>query len=510
MERQERLWSLWLAWLPPLYVLSPLSLMALRSFTSLPRPVRALLGLYAMTQLLPALLAPEPLLAVGLATLRTALTAGLICVGALLADRPGSVPFPLLALGLNAVYLSALILSLLEGRDFLTARLHHPYMTTTTLGVLGAVGLWWSAFHEVRWPARLLTAFLAGGTLLLSGSRGALLAALVGLTVGALARGRWRVPTPALVLTLLAFAGLAWYGARSDFAAVSRLADLSLAGRQVIWHNVRTVIASEPFSGVGPYRLGTRLASPQSCQTFADAREELGCPAWFDDLGQPWLIAHNAALQQWSESGPVGTAGLFLLLGAVTVAAWRGRQPFALATLGGLLVTNLNDNTLLVPGVFTGELFWVLAGTQLPSLRLRSAGLHVGLTGAFLLAALSAPPLLALRPPHLSAPPALNVLYAPGTTAQTEDYTIFASLTLPPGPYLVTLNTCTVSCRAVQTRPVTSAGEPITIDARKLRLLPVDQQRLELLIFPNSGARLGVAASTAWTVRRTPAAPTTP
>src|SRR6476659_1688592 len=79
------LWlRVWAAILPAVYFLSPLTLLALPALRRLPRPVWWVLGAYALSQQLPALLTPEPLLASVLALGRTALMLGLIAAGAAL------------------------------------------------------------------------------------------------------------------------------------------------------------------------------------------------------------------------------------------------------------------------------------------------------------------------------------------------------------------------------------------------------------------------------------------
>ena len=447
----------WLALLAPLYFLAALSVFALPRLRTLPRPVGWVLVFYALSQQLPALLAPEPLLASGLALGRTVLMFGLIALGTALAS---SRALAWLAVGLGVVYLSAVGLSVAGGLNPLAQRLSHPYMSSITLGLAGAAGIWVALFAGGRlwglvWRVPLGLGGL--GVLLLSGSRGPLAAALVGCALGfAVRQGR------GVALGILAGAALLgggfYVGQRLELPAISRLGSADTSGRDLVWADALSVIRSAPLGGVGSYRLGTRLAAPgEECTLWTAADGSAPpCPAWAQRLGQPWLIAHNATLQQLAETGPLGLLGLFTLLGVVGAAAWRERDPLAVAVLSGLLLASANDNTLLVPGPFVGELFWVTAGSVLARLPARSpaVGWAGGLTAAGLLAALSVP-LLSTALPRSPAPPArLSALIAPRTVTDPQDYVAYVRLELPPGRYRLVMRACQLSCSMVRVIPL--------------------------------------------------------
>ncbi|WP_264777356.1 O-antigen ligase family protein [Deinococcus aetherius] len=491
----------WLAALPVVYVISPLALLALPALRRLPRVVWWVLGVYTLSQQLPALFAPEPLLASVLALARTGLMFGLIAVGVLLADTGrlrAMVP------GLLAVYLTAFAFTVLGHADLLVQRLGHPYMTPITLGLAGTLGVWLALFAPGRLGWRLPLGVLALGVLLLSGSRGSLAAALVGCAAGFVIRRGRRLAVG--VLAGVALLGVAFLlGQRLELGAITRLGSADTTGRDIVWENTLSVIRSEPWSGVGSYRLGGRLAAPgDACELWAAADGQAPvCPAWVRGLGSPWLIAHNVTLQQLAETGPVGLLGLFALLGAVAGAALAQRDPLGMAVISGLLVATVNDNTLLVPSPFFAEVFWIAAGSQLLSLRRPSAG--TGALTAALMLALSAPLLASALPTPPGPPPQIALLNAPTTVRSPHDYITFVRFDLPPGRYRASLHSCLESCARIASLPFTvdAGGAPVITLSGSLR--PVRRQVLELRLHPGtSSLRPQPLGTRRWTVEVRP------
>lgn len=470
----------WLAVLPAAYVLSPLALLALPQLRRLPRPVWWLLGFYALSQQLPALFAPEPVLASLLALARTLLMLGLIGVGVALGD---SGRLRMMGWGLALVFLTALIFTGLGGADLIIQRLSHPYMTPITLGVAGAFGVWIALFCTGKLLWRVPLGLLATAVLLLSGSRGALAAMLVGVGAGFIVRRGSRVLAGVLAGAALLAGGI-FLGRQLDLSAVIRLSSADTTGRDVLWYDVLSVIQSEPWSGVGSYRLGARLTPPGgSCELFVSpAGSAPECPAWVESLGNPWLIAHNVTMQQLAETGPLGLLGLFVLLGAVVLAAIQARSALGLAVLSGLLIATLNDNTLLVPSPFFAEVFWITAGALLMHLQFTGAG--IGLTATGLLTVLSLPMLSFLRSPASPQELELTFLNAPPTAQAAQPYRALAQLEGAPGRYRAVWRGCLDSCLSLQTQPfeIREGTSPVLIFEKTL--FPADRQQVELLIYP--------------------------
>jgi O-antigen ligase len=495
--------SYWLALLPALYVISPLALLALPQLRRLPKHIWWLLGGYALSQQLPALLTPEPLLASLLALGRTLLLFGLIGVGAALSEASRLRPA---AIGLFVVYLTAVIYSLAGGTDFLVGRLTHPYMTAITVGLSGAFGVWLSLFGRGRRVWRVPLGVLAVLVLVLAGSRGPLAATVVGCVVGAAAQGNRRVVLALVAGGVLVSGGL-FLGDRAGLDSVRRLGSADTTGRDIVWSTALGVIQNEPWGGVGSYRLGQYLApSGDGCTLFLTADgQQPSCPAWIKRLGNPWLIAHNVTLQQLAETGPLGLLGLLTLLTAVVVACIQRRDPLACAVVAGLVLSTVTDNTLLVPSPFFAEFFWVLAGTQLTGLR--QVPWWSGVTGSVLALGLSAPLLAASfdrsRAP-VQVPPRLTFLSAPDTTRQGQPYMVAARFDIPAGGYRVTLASCTRICTPLVTVPlqIDSGADMTPLSLLTVRLPAVAYQRVELRLLPGQSSfnlqSLGVRS---WTVK---------
>ncbi len=501
----------WLAFLAPLYVLSTLALLGLPGLKKLPSLTLWILGFYALSQQLPALFAPEPLLASVLALGRTLLILGLIGTGALLGSAARTRP---LAWGLAAVFLTAIATNLFNQVDFFVYRLNHPYMTSVTLGLAGAVAVWLALFSAGRWYWRVPLGILALVVLLLSGSRGPLLAALVGVLSGLVLLRRKRY---FLLVTVgvVAVAGGVMVGSRDTVQALGRLVQVDVSGREVVWRNTRTVIHEFPLNGVGSYRLGNYLSEPEQCLLFdvnTTRQQQSTCPGWLSTLGQPWLIAHNAILQQLAETGPAGLAGLLLLLGSVVTASFvRARpEPLAAAVVMGLLVSSITDNTLLVPSPFSAELFWLVAGTQLVNMKTERLQGALAL-GTLLPALLLSVPVLLLGWPGVGGKQGpgqqvqIQTLLAMQRVSSIKDYPVFVQFRLPPGQYMAALNTCTPTCRPLRTSVfgVTSDQSPM-IQWEIPSLAAVPSQRLELLVYAQPSRGLQPLAVYHWEVKRRP------
>ncbi|WCM40471.1 O-antigen ligase family protein [Thermus antranikianii] len=387
---------------PPLALLAPLFLGHLRRLSPW---ALGLLGVYALSVLLPALGAPEPL-AFPLALGRVLYVLGLVGAGVALyagASSPTQALKPL-GYGLFLLYITAFVATYLTfGDQAVQQRLMHPFHSPVGLGFMGAMGVLLAVYLRYPWPFRLLLGLLGGAVLLLSASRGGMLALLVGGAGGLLFRGRG--------LWALGLAGLVLFAASTlDTPISERFFQAHLSGREGLWLRAYEVYQAHPWTGVGPYVLGDYLKGTLFGECFLfpllEARG-LTCPGWLKPLGGLWSFAHNHLLQALGESGIFGGVGLLLLVGGFLAAAWGEGLLFSL--LLAFVAMGMTDNPFSVPSPFRGEIFFLVGGMALArGVRLPAT---LGLAGA---AALlwSLPFLyLATRPP--TPPPALAYLAFP-------------------------------------------------------------------------------------------------
>ncbi|MFN3180219.1 MAG: O-antigen ligase family protein, partial [Thermus sp.] len=231
---------------PPLALLAPLFLGHLRRLAPW---ALGLLGFYALSLLLPALFAPEPL-AFPLALGRVFYVLGLVGAGlALQAQATPSQALRPLGLGLLLLYGSALLASYLTfGNKVVQERLMHPFHSPVGLGFLGGVGVLLAVYIRYPWPFRLLLGLLGGAVLFLTASRGGMLGLLLGGALGLLFRGRgfWALGVAGVLLFL---------AANLDNPLSGRFFQTQLSGREGLWLRAYAVYAAHPWTGGGPYVL---------------------------------------------------------------------------------------------------------------------------------------------------------------------------------------------------------------------------------------------------------------
>lgn len=454
--QQSPTWlRIWIALLPALPILSPVALIGLSELRKLEPSIQFILGVYAVTQLTAALLTPQPLLALGMAALRTLFMFGLIGLGVRLRN---SVNLYALAAGLTVVYMTALLSAVnLLGNDLLSMRLSHPYYTSISLGIAGAFGVWIALDARMwRWPLRLAVGGLGLVILLLSGSRGPLLLALVGVLLLVQVRAQRKLVLS--VIAVLLIIGSVFFGFVGT--TLSRIASVDTTGRDVVWNDVLSVVSRYPAGGVGAYQLGPLIAPTDSRCVLYDALAVRGveCPPIVAAVNNFWVIAHNGFLQQAGETGLIGTLGLYLLLGAIAWSSWIAREPLALAVLISLLVGNFTDNVVLVPSPFFAEVFWLVAGMSLSAFR--PVSLHSVLLIAAALVGLSAFPIWAgLRSVSANPELILTSLEAARRWRVEEPYNVRIGLMLPRGTYRIQLRACDKTCRTVAvTSPFRTPG----------------------------------------------------
>jgi O-antigen ligase len=383
---------------PPLALLSPLFLPWLRRLEPW---AKVLLGLYALSVLVPALFAPEPL-ALPLALGRVVYVLSLVGVGVALAQggKPEKALSPL-GPGLFLLFVSALLASYLTfGDKVVENRLMHPFHSPVGLGFMGTLGLLLALYVGYPWPFRLLLGLLGGTVLLLSASRGGLMALFLAGSGGLLFRGR--------SLMALGLAGLLLFAASLlDTPLTERFFQTHLSGREGLWLRAHEVFQAHPWTGVGPYVLGDYLQGTllPGCFLFPllEARG-LTCPDWLRPFGGLWSFAHNHLLQALGESGLPGAVGLLLLVGAFLGAAWG--EGLLFSGLLAFVAMGVMDNPFSVPSPFRGEIFFLLGGMAL------SRGVRPARTLALggLVALLWTLPFLYLATRPTPPPPAL--LYA--------------------------------------------------------------------------------------------------
>lgn len=360
----------WLPWVigltpvfPPLYLAA---FGALGSLRELPRWVRLVLLFFAASQLAAALFTPRPLASLGLAALRVLLVLAMIAAGYWLRDSRRLRP---LVWGYVAVFITAWVYTLATlGLAGVQGRLSHPFYYIVSLGLLGAICLW----LVVSWRGgnpwwRIAVGALATATLLASGSRGPLLAFVVGIVAAALNGGRHflKLLVPLLLIGVAAFGLVPQLRAANP---VERIATGGLSGRDEVWQNAWDAFKFSPLGGSGPYQLGPYLTFlyRDGCQLNPVLEKNgIHCPAWLRPYTGAWLIAHNAALHVLAETGIIGGLGYLALFLLGAWHTWRSRDSLLVAVFWGYTAMNTVDVVIAVPSPHFAELAWVVLGLSL-------------------------------------------------------------------------------------------------------------------------------------------------
>jgi len=182
-----------------------------------------------------------------------------------------------------------------------------------------ALGLAWA----LRGPASAMTRCLlsaAGATcaagVLLTASRGALVATFVALLALVAFGGRWRGRVAAVSAAMLV-AGVAWFAVFAPSGARDHLSeDDGGSGRTALWLVSTRMVADHPLEGVG--LAGFRDASPRYVVRPGALRSDV-------ILRTP-RHAHNTYLEVAAEQGLVGLALLLALVGACVAAGMRAAR----------------------------------------------------------------------------------------------------------------------------------------------------------------------------------------
>ena len=350
--------------LPSIYIISPLSILGIAGLRVLNSGAVALLVMYAFSQIFPSLIIKDPAYPFLGGFIKTLFIMGLIGLGCNMNLNRTSI---YMSIGLCFVIVFAFSYSFLTNQNILYQRLAHPYMTSTTLGIAGSLIAMSALFADFSYlqknfkaAARLGFAFIGCAGVVSSGSRGAIICLISGSICALLLRYDWK-KLLYMLLSFLIVGCAAYISGLFKIELFNRLLSLSGSGRELIWDSVRKVITENPLSGVGTYQLGKYLEPQTQCTLWVDK-----CPEWISNLilntGKPWLIAHNAALQQLSETGIIGFFGLALLLGVIAKSALNSQNSMAISIIFGFFFVSGIDNLLIVPSPFFSEFFWIVSG----------------------------------------------------------------------------------------------------------------------------------------------------
>ena len=362
----------WVPWLiaatpvfPPLYAAA---FGTLRTLRDLPKSVQYVLWFFVGTQLLAALLAPQPLLSLPLAAARALLVLAMISAGMYLRD---SRRLRYVVWGELIVFATAWTFTLATGGpESILNRLGHPYYYFVSLGLLCTVALWiivsWKGANPWwRFPAGAF----ALATLIASGSRGPILALAAGALAAVLV-GNFRYLRALALIGLIGVTALGFIPAVRDVNPAERIATSGLSGRDQVWQGALNAFKDNPLGGQGPYQIGPFLTylNKDGCH-LTPTLEQAGvtCPQWLARFSGAWLIAHNVLLHSLAETGVIGTLGLIILYGFGAVVVWRSRDGLLLAIFWGFTAMNMVDVVTAVPSPHFSELFWVAVGMAIVS-----------------------------------------------------------------------------------------------------------------------------------------------
>jgi O-antigen ligase len=198
-------------------------------------------------------------------------------------------------------------------------------------------------FRRLFWVGIIL---LAGG-IVYSGSRGAVVGLMIGLSVYPLSRASFSSRIRLALAAVFALGFLAWASFEVDFMRTRwerTLQEGDVAGRFEIYQAAWEMFKEEPLFGWGPVRQLSELGSR---------------------LGLEWRNTHNIYLWILIEMGALGGIPFFVGLWLSWNAAWRARNTIhgllPAAMMLFLLAINVKGNTIY------DKIFWVLLAYSLAS-----------------------------------------------------------------------------------------------------------------------------------------------
>ena len=349
---------------PPLYLVA---FGSLRILKTLPRNSKYVLYFFAVTQIIAALFTPDPPLSLALTTLRVFFILAMVSAGIYLRDSQNLRP---LLWGQVVIFGTAWAYTLsTQGIAVVQERLGHPYYYVVSLGLVAVISTWiilsWKG-GNLWW--RIPVGIIAFVTFLAAGSRGPLLALVLGTLVGFVfqknRRHIWIFVLTTLIIILIA--GVARY--QVPIQPIARLLNDQTSGRNEIWHEALEGWKTEPIGGVGPYQGGPYLTFlfKDGCHlTPTLERNDIDCPVSLNRWSSVWLIAHNVWLHWLLETGIIGLIGLSFLMIHILRRAFLLGDSLVVAILYGFTAMNVVDVVIAVPSPHFAELWWVCAGISL-------------------------------------------------------------------------------------------------------------------------------------------------
>ncbi|HTM68516.1 MAG TPA: O-antigen ligase family protein [Candidatus Binatia bacterium] len=201
--------------------------------------------------------------------------------------------------------------------------------------------------HRMLAALPAAAAFLGALAILFAVSEGGAIGAAAGLFALGLFDKKLRVP--ALGLLIAACVLFIAYRPATDYASyIISLRDDSGSVRQVIWRETAEMLRDNPVFGAGLAGYRGRIA-PYHHATWIEI----------------FMYPHDIVLNFWSETGLLGLAGFFWIVGRFFARAWRaGRKSWIVPAAAAAMVTMLVHGLVDVP-YFKNDLaflFWAVVG----------------------------------------------------------------------------------------------------------------------------------------------------
>lgn len=330
-----------------------------RHFKKFPIYFKYFLLFFALTQIIPSFGSQNIFQSLFFSTLKILLISGLISVGFIL--RNDEKPFKYFSFFAFFSLLCALLYTYVYP-SATHARLSHPYMTSTTLGIVSGYLMWFSLFSYKKYIFLNSIYFIMGLVcIVISGSRGVMFSVFLSIFIGMLSEKSHK---KYYLYFFVSLGVIAIISMNIQMEYVQRLYISDLSGRSALWYQVMTLINEYPIFGVGHYQLGRYLTvDPYICPSFHLTAVSLGiCNSLFNYLGNPWIIAHNMVLQEIAQSGIFGFLGMYIVV-FFCLKCILSTPVTIIRVIGvGSMFFNIFDNTFLLPTHFFGEFFWIASG----------------------------------------------------------------------------------------------------------------------------------------------------